>query len=254
MTYVARPTRDSGSLLIPVLLATSSVALIALIWRRLAAPRSQAARHDTNALLAAPPTRAVGAGDDTQAADTGSGALFHREYAVRLTGTGLSSGRVLRLIHRHMTDLAPSPLAHFEKTAGHDGLLRVGDEYDITMLGPWNGKVRVSESSLEHFTLVTLEGHPEAGHITFRVATDDDKPDTLTVLIESWARARDAVVHAAYATLGIGKQIQTEVWITFLQRLAALTGMDGTPEVRILTEELATDPHDPPSANVTADG
>ena len=127
------------------------------------------------------------------------------------------------------------------------------DEYDITMLGPWNGKVRVTESTLDHFTLVTLDGHPEAGHITFRVVTDDDTPDTIRVQIESWARARDAVVHAAYATLGIGKQIQTEVWITFLQRLSTLAGMHTTPEVQLTTEQLPQKGLSSPAGDTPAD-
>ena len=115
----------------------------------------------------------------------------------------------------------------------------MGDEYDITLLGPWNGRVRVVESTARHFTLVTLDGHPEAGHISFSVAPVADSNDTLQVLIESWARARDAIVAVAYGTLGVGKQVQTEVWITFLQRLSALAGVAQTPEVRIRTEALA---------------
>ena len=253
MPYVTRTTRDSIPVAVPVLLATGSVALLALIWRRLAAPRSL---HDDVEHTATPdvPPPPRSAGGDAQHAETGTGALYHRRYTILLTGTGLTAGAALRLIHRHMTELVPSPLAHFEKSAGTDGLLRVGDEYEITMLGPWNGKVRVTESALEHFTLVTLDGHPEAGHITFRVVADENASDTLHVEIESWARARDAVVHAAYATLGIGKQIQTEVWITFLQRLGTLAGMSTTPEVQITTDKLPSDTLEAASRTDPSDG
>ena len=241
MAYVSRSARDSIPRALSALLATGSVTLLALVWRQMTAPRSEHRARKTNAVPPEAPLPPPAAGEDTQRSQTGSGALFHRLYEVLLTDTGLTSAATLRLMHQHMTDLAPSPLARFEKSAGTVSHLRVGDEYDITMLGPWNGRVRVTESSSEHFTLATLDGHPEVGHITFRVAATNDPYDALCVQIESWARARDAVVHAAYATLGIGKQIQTEVWITFLQRLSALVGMTGTPEVRITTEALDAD-------------
>lgn len=254
MPYITRAPRHSIPRAVPVLLATGSVALFALIWRRIAAPRSVGTGSRVTTLPSAALRDSLRAGDKVQAENTGTGALFHRLYEVLLTGTGLTSRAALQLMHRHMTDLSPSPLAHFEKSAGGDGLLRVGDEYDITMLGPWNGTVRVIESTLDHFTLVTLDGHPETGHITFRVVTDDGTPDALRVQIESWARARDAIVHAAYATLRIGKQIQTEVWITFLQRLSALAGMSRTPRVRVTTEELDPDTLSPATGAARADG
>ncbi len=254
MPYAKRATRDSIPLAVPVLLATGSVALFALIWRRIAAPRSVHASARPSARRPVMPSPSSGAVDRTQPSHSGTGALFHRLYDVLLIETGLSTSAALRLMHRNMTELVPSPLAHFEKSAGTDGMLRVGDEYEITMLGPWNGTVRVAESALDHFTLVTLEGHPEAGHITFRVIRDDDRPDTLRVQIESWARARDRVVHAAYATLGIGKQIQSEVWITFLQRLSALAGVSGTPEVRMTTETLDADTPTPSARIAPSDG
>ena len=99
-----------------------------------------------------------------------------------------------------------------------------------------HGMVRVAESTHESFTLATLDGHTEAGHITFSVVESEDAP--LHVRIESWARARDSVVATAYHTLRVGKQIQTEAWITFLQRLSALAGVEGTPEVQIADEEI----------------
>ena len=144
-----------------------------------------------------------------------------------------------------------SILAHFEKTSGSDKMLRDGDEFDIRMLGPWNGMVRVCETSDVAFTLATLEGHPEAGHITFSV--DEIGAGDVRVHIESWARARDSVVAAAYGALGIGKQVQTEVWITFLQRLSVLAGMREKPEVQITTERLPLTEADDAPARPTHD-
>ncbi len=243
MHYVRR--RESARFVVPLLVAAGAVSLCALIWRRLAAPRTartMTIRESDSAAAGVPPSRAapgVDAGPDAQLVHDGSGPLVHRRYDVLISGTTLGAAALLQLLQRHLSELAPAALAHFEKSHGSDGLARVGDEYEITMLGPWNGRVRVIESATRHFTLATLDGHPEAGHITFSVEPVGNPLGTLRVLIESRARARDSVVALAYGTLGVGKQVQTEVWITFLQRLSALAGVEGTPEVQMSTEKLA---------------
>ncbi|MBC7843439.1 MAG: DUF1990 family protein [Gemmatimonadaceae bacterium] len=240
MHYGTRRSRDSIPIAVPLLLASGALGLLAIVWRRTAAPRresrvrgSTASVHD----LAVPQTLDA---PDMQSLPVGTGAVFHRKYEIVLTDVASSGRDVMRLMQRNLAELAPAMLAHFEKTSGTDGLMCVGDEYDITMLGPWNGMVRVSEASPTAFTLVTLDGHPEAGHITFSVTAHDSDARALHVNIESWARSRDSMVAAAYGALGIGKQVQTEVWITFLQRLATLAGMRDTPEVSITTETLST--------------
>lgn len=245
MNYGHRHKQDSIPVVIPLLLATGTLSLLAIAWRQRAAPRTER-RLGTTAASRRPPrdTRHFDAGPETQPASAGSGALVHRRYEIELPDRAVTRDIVLRLMQLHLTELAPAALANFEKSEGSDEVFRTGDEYEITMLGPWNGRVRVAEMTRESFTLVTLEGHPEAGHITFSVQEDATSSGNLMVRIESWARARDPLVAAAYGTLGIGKQVQTEVWITFLQRLAVLAGVSNRPEVSITTEsvpEPATD-------------
>ncbi len=242
MKYGLSHKQDSIPVAVPLLLATGTLSLLALVWRQRSAPRSErtVARSDVSEPREiARKTADLSLSSDTQAVADGTGPLVHRRYEVELPHRAVSRDIVLRLMQLHLTELAPAALANFEKSEGVDEVFRVGDEYEITMLGPWNGAVRVAEMTKDGFTLVTLEGHPEAGHITFSVDDGDTSSGTLHVRIESWARARDALVAAAYGTLGIGKQVQTEVWITFLQRLATLAGVDTRPEVRITTESLA---------------
>jgi len=237
MRYIHRPKQDSILAAIPILLATSSLGLLALLWRRRSAPRTEQAVQERhwNQFTG---KHAPHAGAGSQPSEDGTGALVHRRYEITLPDRAVSKDIVIRLMQLHLTELAPAALANFEKSEGQDAVFRVGDEYEITMLGPWNGDVRVAEMLADSFTLVTLEGHPEAGHIRFSVEDDTEHPGNLRVQIESFARARDTVVEVAYGTLGIGKQMQTEVWVTFLQRLSALAGITTRPEVHIMTEQL----------------
>ena len=245
MSYERHRHRDSQYLTIALLFASASILATALVWRRTAAPRSErrVARRVPHGTATEGPhaTAATGDRDDgTQHASSGAGSLIHRQYEVTLRGSWHDRTALFSLMTAHLTELAPSALADFEKSGSGAAGVAVGDEYDITMLGPWNGRVRVSELARDSLTLVTLEGHPEAGTITFSVH-DTGTAGHFRVLIESWARARDTLVQAAYSTVGIGRQVQSEVWITFLQRFSALAGADDTPEVRISTEELAND-------------
>lgn len=249
MQYGTRRSRDSIPITIPLLLASGSLGLLAIVWRRISAPRREAHVRSDAAAAHELPAPSLHDAPDTQSLPVGTGDVFHRKYEIMLTDIASSSRDVMRLMQRNVAELAPSMLAHFEKTSGTSGLICVGDEFDITMLGPWNGMVRVSESSPDAFTLVTLDGHPEAGHITFSVAAHERDARALHVRIESWARARDSIVAAAYGAIGIGKQVQTEVWITFLQRLATLAGMHGTPEVVITTETLPVSAFDDATGN-----
>lgn len=241
MKYGHAPARDSIPAVLPLLLATGALSLLAILLRRRIAPRSERS-FTRNARTPATEKRKaarLATTTDTQQAKDGSGPLVHRRYEIALPDRAVTRDIVLRLMQLHLTELAPAALANFEKSEGSDEVFCVGDEYEITMLGPWNGAVRVAEMTRDSFTLVTLAGHPEAGHITFSVEEDATAFGTLRVRIESWARSRDALVAAAYGTLGIGKQVQTEVWITFLQRLAVLAGVGTRPEVNITTESLA---------------
>ncbi len=223
-----------------VLLAGGSIvaaALLAHALRRALAPRFEQRQSRTRASAGAP--RAPDDyGSDLQAEHSGVGELTHRRYAVNVPRASFTTRSLLQEIQRSMQELSPASLAAFEKAAGDVAWMAVGDEYDITMLGPWNGRVRVAEVLDDCFTLVTLHGHPEAGHITFSVVNLPRAPDRFDVVIESWARVRDRAVQLAYETLAVGRSVQTEVWVTFLQRVAERVGCTEVPEVDIRSEEL----------------
>lgn len=207
--------------------------------RRMLAPRRERRSERARADAWVPRAPADG-GLDHQGEESGVGSLTHRRYSIKVPRAAFSRQTLMLEMQRRVHELAPSAFARFEKTSGDPSYMSVGDEYDVTMLGPWNGRVRVADVSDDSFTLVTLEGHPEAGHITFSVQELSLHPESFNVIIESWARARDQTVQVAYDTMTVGRHVQAEVWVTFLQRVAELTGCEEAPEVSIETEELTT--------------
>ena len=157
--------------------------------------------------------------DEAQLAGDGFGALLGRQYSVRFS-TPLEPVALMDLAKRNLNWLSPDELAAFEKTSGSTWALKPGDEFDIQILGPWNGRVRVIEVTPSAFSFVTLRGHPEAGRIRFAVTLQG--ADRLRFSITSWARSRDAVVDLGYSKLGVGKGVQTTAWRTFLERVVQL--------------------------------
>jgi hypothetical protein len=177
-------------------------------------------------------------GKPVQLTGDGHGTLFHRRYTLVIDRPRLRRKALMERIKADVAAFSPKLLAEFRKIKGHPRLMRVGDEYDIKILGPWNGQVRVAEVSETSFTFVTLEGHPEAGQITFAVTPVVTRPGAVCIEINSWARSRDMVVSLGYKDIPIGKEVQKNAWVTFCERVAEASG--GTPvgEVEVVTEEI----------------
>lgn len=168
----------------------------------------------------------------------GVGTLFHRRYSLLIDQPRMSERELMDHIKAELSALSPRPLADFKKVSGDPDVMQLGDEYDIEILGPWNGGVRVTEVTNNSFTFVTLEGHPEAGQITFALTSEVTHPNTVRFEINSWARSRDMVVSLTYEHMGgIGKEIQKNAWVSFCENVAAASGGSPAGEVEVITEE-----------------
>ncbi len=172
-----------------------------------------------------------------QPAETGAGPYTERRYTVDIVGAPTTAAALHQKIACDFTDFSPDFLAEFEKVKGEAHELRVGNEFRIKILGPWNGTVRVSEVTDSYFELVTLEGHPEAGRIRFSVEELPAAERALRFEIHSWARSRDGLVAFAYGTLGVGKQVQAQTWVTFCERVVAASGGRAVRPVLVTTFE-----------------
>jgi hypothetical protein len=104
------------------------------------------------------------------------------------------------------------------------------------MAGPWDGPVRVSARGAANFTLLTLDGHLEAGQIEFRAADDDDR---IVFEIESWARSSDRLTDFLYDRLRISKEVQLHMWTSTLERVVDLSGGSMANGIEIHTRRLS---------------
>jgi hypothetical protein len=177
-------------------------------------------------------------GEPLQLTGDGVGELVHRRYWIDIADARLTPRALMRQVKRELPAFSPSRLAAFRKTRGWRLWMAVGDEYDINILGPFNGGVRVTEVTPTSFTLVTLRGHPEAGQIRFVACTLPEVPGGLRFEIHSWARNRDSLVYMGYYIGRLGKLIQRQVWVSFCRRVAERSGGTALGKVGVRTEEL----------------
>ena len=204
------------------------------VWRQLTQPPTVDEQNIPEAVAVEQPKAVPIQATGTRAVQLpvdGDGAIFHRRYRVEIAGSKFTSSALIREVGLRFNQLSPSALAEFEKVKGKPWSLEVGDEFDIQILGPWNGSVRVSEVLPDSFSFVTLEGHPEAGQIRFQSALI---PGRLSFEIVSWARSRDPLV--ALADGAGGKEIQKSTWVQFLEAIVELSGGMQLGEITVETQ------------------
>jgi hypothetical protein len=170
-----------------------------------------------------------------QPASAGSGPLLERRYFIDMARPRLTPAQLMAEVQADVPRFSPDALADFEKKDAAAGPLKVGDEFHIKILGPWNGCVRVTEVRATFFEFITLEGHPEAGRIRFETHYLDERPDVLRFEIRSSARSRDGLVAFAYDTIGGGKMMQEATWTEFCRRVAQASGGQALADVTVET-------------------
>ncbi len=177
-----------------------------------------------------------------QPAARGSGPRLERRYYLDVVRPRLTPAQLMAAVQADLPHFSPSLLADFEcDTAAEGRPLRVGDEFHIQILGPWNGSVRVTEAGPTAFELTTLAGHPEAGYIRFAAHALDGRPDALRFEIRSLARSRDGLVAFTYDTLGGGRLMQAATWVEFCRRVGQASGGHALGPVTIETIRHAED-------------
>jgi Domain of unknown function (DUF1990) len=172
--------------------------------------------------------------DGLQLLRDGDGPLVHRIYRTRIVGAAVSPEELMGRLSADLDSVAPSEFATFQKLEGEEGELRVGDEYVVRMPGPWDGPVQVVAVDATSFRLATLTGHLEAGQIEFRALPEDP----MVFEIESWARSADGFADLLYHKVGMAKEIQLHMWISFLEGVAGVAGGRMTGGIDIDTRRV----------------
>jgi Domain of unknown function (DUF1990) len=155
--------------------------------------------------------------DGVQRPEDGAGPLFRRRYRARIAGADAGAEALIARAQANPDDFAPGTLAHFRKRVGDEGVMRVGDEFVVHMPGPWNGPVRVVETTPTSFRFATLDGHLEAGQIEWRARDEDG---VVVFEIESWARGGDRLSSFLHDRLKMAKEVQLHMWTRVLERAA----------------------------------
>lgn len=166
-----------------------------------------------------------------QNASEGHGPLWQREYTARLSGTSYSPESVMQLLREDFPDFSPVGLAAFSRDESTP--LALGDEMKVAIQGYGECGVRVVHLEPHSLTLRTLEGHFEAGRITFGAYLENDE---LVVRIRSRARSAGRLRHVGYKLLG--QKLQEQTWRIFLERVVERIGGQMKGEIGVTTAEV----------------
>jgi hypothetical protein len=183
-------------------------------------------------------------------ASEGVGPLLQRDYWAVLSGCGMKPSELIAHIRGHFCEFPPSALVRFVT----EGQIELGSQLEIDILPAQHCAVRVVHADAQSFTLGTLEGHPEAGRITFGAYRNSAGE----VIFHIRSRARSSTGQTRLGFLAIGDAMQTNTWTDFITNVA--TGVEArvkdvihaeTQEVEPVPED--DDPLDSPTFLATGD-
>lgn len=171
-------------------------------------------------------------------ASAGSGPLLQRDYWAVVSNCRVPPSAVGEVLATHFPEFSPTALASFCRPVNEERPLEVGDELEVKIRMAGTFGVRVLHRDSNSITLGTLEGHPEAGRITFG-AYPNDAGDTV-LHIRSRARSSTAMRFAEY--IAAGESMQTNTWTDFLNKLACTIGEEVLGEIHAETSEVEDEP------------
>lgn len=173
---------------------------------------------------------------DLMPAAEGAGPLLQRDYWAVFDPCDRSPSEVMTYVKAHFCELPPEALVHFTATEG----IGLGARLDIVIRPAQDCAVRVVHDTPQSVTLGTLEGHPEAGRITFGAYRNDDGQ----VVFHIRSRARASSGPALVGFFAIGEAMQTDTWTDFINNAATALGARIEGPIRAETIEVDDRPDD----------
>lgn len=180
--------------------------------------------------------------DGVQIPALGLGMLLERDYWAVLREPRVGPRELAAIVVRHFEDFPPPSLVRFYRREGNarGRELEVGDELDVDIRMAGQFGVRVVHRDSNSLTLATLNGHPEAGRITFG-AYRNNRGDVV-FHIRSRARARSRSQLAGF--LFAGDPMQTSTWCDFVTCVSASVGEGVQGAVYVEKKSVEEEPGD----------
>ena len=155
--------------------------------------------------------------DSIVPASDGAGPLLQRDYWAVFDRCPLSPQEVMTHLKAHFCELPPPALVEFVAPGG----LGCDAELDIVIRPGQQCRVRVIHEDPQSLTLGTLEGHPEAGRITFGAYRNPQE----AVIVHIRSRARSSTTAKLIGFFALGEAMQTNTWTDFINTLATSLGV-----------------------------
>jgi uncharacterized protein (UPF0548 family) len=174
--------------------------------------------------------------DDLLSARQGAGPLLQRDYWAVFAGCPLKPSAIMGHVKSHFCELPPSSLVRFVAP----GDLATEAELDIRIMPAQSCRVRVVHQDAQSVTFGTLEGHPEAGRITFGAYRNPAGH----VIFHIRSRARSASASTRLGFLAIGEAMQTNTWTDFINNTAVAVGAHIPDAIHAETQEVDEQPED----------
>lgn len=153
-------------------------------------------------------------------ARSGAGRHLERDYWAVIRECRYRPREIIQELRARFPEFAPADTAAFRRVGAGSGPLSVGDELEVKIAGAGTFFVRVVHLAPQSLTLGTLQGHPEAGRITFG-AYPNPYGDVI-FHIRSRARSGSRAMYAGF--LAAGEAMQTNTWTDFVSAVAHTFG------------------------------
>ena len=151
----------------------------------------------------------------------GFGQLWQKTFILRLSGLDVTPQEVVKTwkenfprFHAKENRFYPSP-----------GGIKPGEVLLINAMtpgGPVSTGMLVLYVDDEAFTLMTPEGHPESGWVTFSAYEQDG---ATVAQVQTMARANDPIYELAF--MALGSKLQDSIWESVLLTLGKHYGLEG---------------------------
>jgi RHS repeat-associated protein len=184
----------------------------------------------------------------------GRGPVQHQTYQLSVKATENEFARFAEAFTTDPGQVTNNFWAKYE-TDDRDksGGLSAGDIININIFGPDNGSVRVDSvsASKKHFqaTFQTLEGHPEAGSITFTAVHTTNAKGEGTMLFQVANVTRQSLggAEALPGAIEFGRWAQVDQWKIVMANVGAYLGKNVSAATKQITTVFWDDEKDAPS-------